>query len=436
MNDVLKLGVAREVITPEIGGMLYGYPSCPHSTGVRDDLHVTVFAFSQKNLKALMISVELCAIRTDIANELRGELEEKFGVPKGKILMACTHTHSGPAMGGDGGQWGEFDQPYYDNIFRPAFIAAVEQALKAMEPVTVGIAVGASRVGVNRRELTLENKVTLGINEWGPYDPRMTVISFRKESGELLANMVAYGAHGTSAGACTLITRDWSGGMIDAMEAHTGAITAYFQGTEGDVAPRKLLEGLSRIEQTDALEKLAAADAIRIFNSITDYQPVSIAVREDILRLPTKPRMPYDELCRRCDAVTDINKLRLMERVEYRFNLKVKASYEEGYQEQEFEEANQILFRIGDVIFAGAGFELFSEIGMRIDKAFPDQNVICLSCTNGKGGYFPTQSQLALGGYEIDSFRCRNVQRLVDDADFYYIKETIRNISALQEAEN
>lgn len=433
MNETLQLGVAREVITPELGGQLYGYPSCPHSTGVHDDLHVTVFAFSQKDLKALMISVELCTIRTDIVDELRSDLEEKFGIPKENILLACTHTHSGPALGGDGGQWGEFDQPYYETVFRPAFFAAVEQALNVMEPVTVGTAVGQSRVGINRRQLTLENKVTLGENEWGPYDPRMAVISFRKESGELLANMVAYGAHGTSAGACTLITRDWSGGMIDAMEAHTGAITAYFQGTEGDVAPRKLLEGLSRIEQTEALTKVAAADAIRIFDSISGYQPVSVAVREDILHLPVNPRMPYEELCRRCDAVTDINKLKLMERVEYSFNLKVKKSYEEGYQEVPYEEVKQILFKIGDVIFAGAGFELFSEIGMRIDKAFPDQNVFCLSCANGKGGYFSTQSQLPLGGYEIDSFRCRNVQRLVDDADFYYIKETIRNINALEE---
>ncbi len=432
MNEVLKLGVAREVITPELGGMLYGYPSCPHSTGVHDDLHVTVFAFSQGQMKALMISVELCTIRTDIVDQLRQDTEAMFGIPKSHILLNSTHTHSGPAMGGDGGQWGEFDYPYYNDIFRPAFFAAVEQALKVMEPVTVGTAVGKSQVGINRRELTLEDKVTLGENEWGPYNPNMTVISFRKESGELMANMIAYGAHGTSAGASTLITRDWSGGMIDAMEKHTGAVTAFFQGAEGDVAPRKIRTlPYACMEQTEALSKIAAADAIRIFDSISGYQPVSVAVREDTLRLPVHPRMPYDELCRRCDAVTDINKLKLMERVEYRFNLKVKASYEEGYQEVEYEEVNQILFAIGDVIFAGTGFELFSEIAMRIDKAFPEKNVISLACTNGKGGYFPTRSQLPLGGYEIDSFRCRNVQRLVDDADFHFIKETIRNINEL-----
>lgn len=435
MVETLKLGVAREVITPEIGGMLYGYPSCPHSEAVHDDLHVTVFAFSQKDLQALMISVELCTIRTDVADELRQELQARFDIPKENILMSCTHTHSGPAMGGTGGQWGGFDNTYYQNIFRPAFFAAVEQALQVMEPVTVGTAVGKSCVGVNRRELDLEDKVNLGINEWGPYNPNMTVISFRKENGGLMANMVAYGAHGTSAGASKLITRDWSGGMIDAMEAHTGAITAFFQGTEGDVAPRKLLGRVGCIEETEALGKLAADDAIRIFETISDYQPVSIAVREDMLRLPTNPRMPYDEVCRVVAAAGPEENMKLMQREEHLFNLKVKKSYEEGYQECEYEAVNQIVFRIGDVIFAGAGFELFCEIGMRIDKAFSDRNVICLSCTNGKGGYFPTRSQLYLGGYEIISFRCRNVQRLVDNADFYYVKETIRNINAMQDAE-
>ena len=431
MNETLKLGVAREIITPELGCLLYGYPSCPHATGVHDDLHVTAFAFSQKDLKALMVSMELCSIRTDVANDLRKELETRFDIPKANILLACTHTHSGPALGGEGGQWGGFDQPYYENIFRPALIAAVERALQVMEPVTVGTAVGKSQVGINRRELDLNDNITFGQCQWGPYNPNMTVISFRKGSGELMANMVAYGAHGTSAGASTLITRDWSGGMIDAMEAHTGAITAYFQGAEGDVAPRRLFSEKPCMEETEAQGKAAAADAIRIFDTISEYQPVSIAVREDILRLPADPRMPYDQVCRAVDAVDPNAKMKIMERVAYEFDQKVKRSYEEGYEEYEFEEVNQILLRIGDVIFAGSGFELFSEIGMRIDKAFPDKNVICLSCANGKGGYFPTRSQLPLGGYEIISFQCRNVQRLVDNADFYFIKETIRNINEL-----
>ncbi len=435
MDHKLKLGVAQAVVTPKLGCLLYGYSSLPHATGVHDDLHVTVFAFSQGDTKALLVSAEICALRTDIANELRQDMEMMFAIPKGHIMLACTHTHSGPAVAGLYSAWGDFDHEYYQEIFRPSLFDAVKRALEVMEPVTMGMAVGKSQVGINRRELTLEDKVILGENEWGPYNPNMTVISFRKESGELMANLVAYGAHGTSAGASTLITRDWSGGMLDAMEAHTGVVTAFFQGTEGDVAPRIIQSvPVCCIDQTEALGKIAAADAIRIFDTISEYRSVSMAVREEKLQIPVLPRMPYDEVCRRCAEVTDVTKLRNMQRVEHDYNLWVKKSYEDNYQEKEFYELPQSVLFLGDVVFAGVTYELFSEIGMRIDKAFPDKNVISLVCTNGQDGYFPTRSQALLGGYEITIFRNRQIQRLVENADFYYIKETIRNINELENA--
>ena len=433
MDHKLKLGVAQGVVTPKIGCLLYGYSSLPHATGIHDDLHVTVFAFSQGETKALLISAEVCVLRTDIANALRQDMEMMFGVPKGHIMIVCTHTHSGPAVAGMYSAWGDFDHEYYQGIFRPALLDAVKRALEIMEPVTVGSAIGKSQVGINRRELTLEDKVILGENEWGPYNPNMTVISFKKESGERMASLVAYGAHGTSAGASTLITRDWSGEMLDALEAHSGAVTAFFQGTEGDVGPRKIQSlPYACIDQTEALGKIAAADAIRIFDTITEYKQVSLGVREEQLQIPVLPRMPYEEVCRRCAEVTDVTKLGNMQRVEHDFNLWVKASYEEGYEEKDFYELPQSVLSLGDIVFTGVTYELFSEIGMRIDKAFPDKNVISLSCTNGQDGYFPTRSQALLGGYEIIIFKNRLIQRLVDNADFYYIKETIRNINELE----
>lgn len=433
MDHKLKLGVAQGVVTPKIGCLLYGYSSLPHATGIHDDLHVTVFAFSQGETKALLISAEVCALRTDIANELRQDMEAMFSIPKGHIILACTHTHSGPAIAGLYSAWGDFDHEYYHEIFRPALFDTVKRAMEIMEPVSVGSAIGKSQVGINRRELTLEDKVILGENEWGPYNPNMTVISFKKESGALMANMVAYGAHGTSAGASKLITRDWSGGMIDALEAHSGVVTAFFQATEGDVAPRLVRNvPICCIDQTEALGKIAAADAIRIFDSISEYKEASLAVREDNLRIPVLPRKSYEEVCRLCAEVTDVTALRNMQRVEHDFNLWVKASYEEGYEEKDFYELPQSVLSLGDIVFTGVTYELFSEIGMRVDQAFPDKNVISLVCVNGQDGYFPTRSQALLGGYEIIIFKNRQIQRLVDNADFYYIKETIRNINELE----
>ena len=72
----------------------------------------------------------------------------------------------------------------------------------------MGVANGNSFVGINRRELTEENKIKLGQNPWGCFNPKMTVISFADEHGTAVANMIHYGAHGTAAGKNQEITRD------------------------------------------------------------------------------------------------------------------------------------------------------------------------------------------------------------------------------------
>lgn len=49
----LMLGVGREMITPPVGGHLYGYNSDIVSESVNDDLTVTAFYFKQNSKRRL-----------------------------------------------------------------------------------------------------------------------------------------------------------------------------------------------------------------------------------------------------------------------------------------------------------------------------------------------------------------------------------------------
>jgi hypothetical protein len=110
--------------------------------------------------------------------------------------------------------------------------------MRAPVAVRLGVAAQNSYIGVNRRELTLGNRIILGQNPWGPFNPEMTVLSFCDLEGKNIANIVHYGMHGTCAGINHEISRDWSGVMIDALEDASDGITAFFNGPEGDVGPR------------------------------------------------------------------------------------------------------------------------------------------------------------------------------------------------------
>lgn len=424
--EQLYLGVGRDVITPEIGGQLYGYRPDVFSESVEDDLTATAFYFKQGNTQALMISLTVCLIKTELAQNILRLIEQKFGILKENCMLCATHTHSGPNTAGSIG-WGDIDKKYCDEIFIPGIISAVEKAINNIQPVKIGTANGASLVGINRRELNDQNKIHFGQNPWGCFNPRMTVISFVNSRNENVANIIHYGAHPTAAGRNHEITRDWPGIMIDTLEMQSGAITAFFNGPEGDTGPRisnkKTVGNLSYVRELGAV---AAQDAVRIFDNIFSYTDVKLSVSYKKLLLPLKKRMDPSEAKQRLEEYKNetVNRAGMMKA---HFE-DVIQSYENDFVDKEVHEVEQTIIALGDIIFASFPYELFSEIGMRIDKAFKASSVLSLSNTNGSEGYFITRDAVCRGGYEVDLFLYGHLQQYHDDADFYLMQETVKHI--------
>lgn len=424
------IGISKADITPLVGCQLFGYRPDLFSESVNDNLTATTFFFKQGNKTALMITACLCLIDITVTDELRRMIEEKHGIRKEDILICATHTHSGPSMNNMPG-WGEVDEEYNKNIFEPAVMKSVQDAIDDCRYVTMGVGYGNSLVGINRRQINPNNEVSLGQCRWAPFNPQMTVISFKDDEGKVRGNIIHYGCHGTCAGLNVEISRDWSGVMTDALEEESGAITAFFNGPEGDVGPR-LSNGCTTAELPYIYEvgDRGAEDAIRIFRSINEYKDATISTANEILKIPYDKRISYEDALKGCEEYPhdSINKDKQMAV----YFTKVKESYENGFNEKEYDETEQTVIRIGDVAFAGFPYELFSEIGMRIDDATKDLKVLSLSNANGSKGYFPTQDQLCRGGYEVTMFKYNGVQTPTDDADYHLMKETLRNIESLE----
>lgn len=427
--EKLYLGVAREIITPEIGGRLYGYGPDVFSESVADDLTVTAFYFKQGEIETLMLSATVCLINTKLSENILSLISEKLNIPKENCILSATHTHSGPNTAGVEG-WGDIDKKYCDEIFIPGILSAAKKAINNIKVVKMGVATGESFVGVNRRELNEKNDIVLGQNLWGCYNPLMTVISFEDEENNIVANMIHYGAHGTASGRNHEITRDWSGVMIDALEKHSGALTAFFNGPEGDVGPRLSNgETVGNISFMRELGEIAAKDATRVFGKISDYNDVNISVSTQNLLIPLKKRMPLkeaEEMLNEYKNQTENCGAMMKSHFE-----EVIASYESGFTDKPTVEVKQTLIAIGDIVFASFPYELFSEIGMRINKLVKSKSILSLSNSNGSEGYYITRDVACRGGYEVNMFLYAHVQQFHDDADFYIMKETVNHIKNL-----
>ncbi len=430
MSKKLLVGVGRSDITPKVGCQLFGYRPDLYSDGVNDNLTAAAFAFSYGEINALMVTVSVCLLDNEITSFFREQIELKYNIPKENILIFATHTHTGPSTINMPG-WGDIDREYYEEILKPQVFSAIEEALNNKQEATVGVATGESKLGVNRRYLNYLNYADLGQNEWGAYNPKMTVISFKNNKNKVFGNIIHYGCHGTVAGLSTKISRDWAGVMTDALEEESGAITAFFNGPEGDVGPRISTGGTTaEIQYIYEVGGIGAEDAVNIYNSIEDYKEISLSVASREAVLPYAERISYEEAKKGCEEFS-LDAINCDKQMAVYYN-KVKDSYENDYTEKDAFKLEQNAIRLGDIAFIGFPYELFSEIGMRIDDYTKDLSVLSLSNTNGSLGYFPTQDQLCRGGYEIKMFKFNDVQSLTDDADFHLVTETLETIKKLE----
>lgn len=429
----LFLGVGREIITPEIGTCLYGYRPGFHSTAIYDDLRATAFYFSYQDKKALMISLEVCLLNNALVQKILSLLQDECGIDKDCIILSATHTHSGPNTAGAEG-WGDIDKDYCYSIFVPKILAAAKTAIKNASPVKMGRASGNSLVGINRRQLRFDNVIDFGQNPWGIFNPQMTVISFQNDEGEIVANIIHYGCHGTCAGINPEISRDWSGIMVDAIEKESGGITAFFNGPEGDVGPRISnggTTGRGDLYYVDELGYIAARDAHEIFKKITSYHDAQLNVSHKTLLVPLKKRIPLEEAMLHFEEYKDntINVGGLTRK----YYQDIIESYQNGYVDKDNFELPQTVIGLGNLYFAPFPLELFSEIGMRIDNAVKDAQVLSLSCSNGDNGYFVTEDALCRGGYEVLMHCHFKPQQYCDNADWHLVTQTVEHIEKMME---
>lgn len=428
--EKLYLGTGRSDITPEIGARLFGYQDNVYSESVNDRLTVDALVFKSGEAYSAIVSVTVCLIDTNITDSIRRKIEESFGIPYSNVIIAATHTHSGPYTA-SGPAVGRHEDDYCDGVLVPKILEAVKDATENLEEVSVGHATGESSAAVNRREPTEDGRIKLGQYKEGVFNPRMTVVVFRRADDSIKASIVHYGMHATASGMNREITRDWPGVVVDRIEEISGAPCAFLNGPEGDIGPR-LANGRTTANLIEMKEfaKVPADDAERIYKGVNSFADADITCYLGTVKIPVKPRLSKEFVK---DEIEKYMQDRLLSLGLYWNNhyKRVLKSYNEGYVEVAEHEEEQVVMRLGNIVFVAVPYELFAEIGINIQKGYDGLTVLPVSNANGSKGYFPTEKEIPLGGYETHSFRTGLIQPFVNDADKYYVSETKKNINKL-----
>lgn len=424
----LSIGIARRVITPALGTLLFGYPTTRHGNVVADDLNATALVLRSGETTAAIVSLDLAIIDEPEIEAMRAMVSAQTGIASRNITIHSSHTHSGPVTVRTWG-WGEKNQEYLDSI-RPRIAEAVAEALGNLEPVQFGIGEGTTETGINRREIDENGNVILGFHEWGPRDDKLTVVRFAGESGTV-ATLVHLGAHPTSRGHQPDISRDWPGVMADRLETATGAPVIFINGAFGDVAPRTSIAGVIGDGEPASREVgyRAANDAIAIWRDIKEYRDEAVQVYSADFEMPYRKLESLDEANRQLEILGDCRDAFGNDGANWNFWNAVREAHQSAPKAARV--FAQTITAIGPLAIVPMAGEIFAEISLRLRKASPFAHTLVAGTTNGAHGYYVTREARGRGGYEVWVARAFSAYLLADDIDDVLVRENLALLRAL-----
>ncbi len=424
------VGMAKGDITPKIGSLLYGYPSDRASERVLDSLSLYAIAMKQNSEAIVLVSAELLQLKKTTIDTIKDTLIKDCGLKKENIIVSATHTHSGPITETSAG-WGTADMDYVENILIPACIDTVKKALGELKPAVMGVGITESHTIVNRREV-LNGEVILGQNPDGPYDPQMTVISFKTTDGENIGSIIHFAAHPTACWDNLSITRDWPGVVVDRISDITNAPCMFVNGAIGNVGP-KLPNGKTTQDEPAmlAVGKLIADDAEVAYSNIEEYTVPEIKIHTGELVLPCIKAPSLEDVIKNMEAMGNPDDLIEVDISTYDRLKRIKKMYEDGVAFEECVKLDHTVISFDDLAIVPLPFELFCEISLGIKEKSPFKTTLILGISNGARGYIPTEEQIPYGGYEVASFRAASIPGFIDGLDKHLVKENVNFLNRL-----
>jgi len=99
----MQASFAKTDITPGRAVWMDGMLRAHRSRGVHDRLYARALALANDGAAAdgyVIAALDICGLRDEDSRAIRAEAARRCGVPEDRIIIAATHTHSGPATVG------------------------------------------------------------------------------------------------------------------------------------------------------------------------------------------------------------------------------------------------------------------------------------------------------------------------------------------------
>ena len=451
MSEQIRAGFGRADITPEEFGPMGGFGNDNYRicTNVYDHLFGTVIAITDaSDSTVLLISCDMLHTNNQQTAICRQTITAATGIPGDKIMIAATHTHSGPSINGDS----EFTENYYHFLAEKLSIAA-QDALADSRPATIEIARGIAKNMTFDRHYFNDKGEYVGNGAGQPLeslaahvaipDEQMQFIRFLREGARdiLLMNWQAHVTFVGGPETDTNMSADYVGVLRDQIEGRTGCRFAFFQGACGNLTPGSKMtyeqpytRTLNPRKRYIPYGKMLADMALQAIENMTEVKAGPVKTQ----RLQYQAVVDHTDDYRLENANLYWNKYYEWtpeERKEYAQKFGFRGRLHAGAIKNRAK-AGQLqpmelnVVTVGDISFATAPYEMFCSNGMYIKENTPFEMTFVMGYCNGSFSYLADKQEFQYGDACYEVFTRRYVEGTAEDI----VENHVRMLNELKEA--
>ena len=408
----MRAGAARIDITPRDPVWMDGMIRSHTSEGIHDPLYARALVVSDRRSAQdafALVSVDVCVLDEETTRAVRQGAEARTGIPARNIIVAATHTHSGPSAHGI---FTPRESAYVQDLVAQ-LVDVVAAAAAAREPAIAGSGSGReTTISHYRRLLADDGHVVMNwepfppariVGPLGAADPEVGVVKLvsASDTARTIATLFNHAGHpNILSGDNYLLSADYPGRTSQLLEEHAGGLALFFNGAEGSVD----IDGL-RHRDWQGWETAGRALAASVRETADAIVPdASTTPRGHSVHYVLEGRRITDaewawaqgvleqtggDVQPMSDGIGDDYKALFYKRLRLR-----------GPRDMPVE---QICVALGDCALLSFPGELYTEIGRAIKAASPFARTYIIGLANGYVGYIPTADAIEKGGYAEDT---------------------------------
>ena len=389
--ETVKLGLSEVDITPDSAVQTVGFGRVDElSRGVLHSLSAQVSVWELNREKCCLVAIDSIGFSGQHTDLLRSGIGKTLSIPKEKVMLCFSHTHSAP---------NDSIEKEYSGFVDARIIKAAREASESMSPVKASWGNAYGDIGVNRR------------GDCGALDRRIGILKAADaRSGELRLLLLRLTAHANVLKEDNyLISPDYFGTVRDLLSEKYGCKVMLAQGASGNVSPRYYTTSQAWTPEHPAPAYYGGCESATALTDMAQevYRQVDRAMGGICPGNVENLNMysVYEKFD--ADVPTGKRAAEIAAEAKNEANIdgtswlaEVRRLLQNGVKKQ----ADTIelqYFSINDGCLCGVPNEIMCEFALRASEKLHSDTFYLGGYTNGCTGYFPTEEEYDKGGYEV-----------------------------------